>query len=100
MIIRSDDPSINWSAKGKERVIQNVHNLIRLWTGEVPYARDMGIDRNILHAPVNERISLLEDNVARLIAKYEPRAIVNRVSAFPGEDDANYIVEVDVDAGY
>lgn len=98
MIVRSDDVRVDWTAKDKARVIQNVHNLIRMWEGEVPFARDVGLHRNALHGPVNERIPLLEANVAKVISEYEPMAVVNRVTVFQKED-GYYGVEVDVDAG-
>lgn len=77
---------LNWSAKGVNRVVQNVWNLINTWQYEVAYNRTMGLEPGILDLPMDKSINKYISEVYRVIADYEPRAQVKEVK-FTGIDD-------------
>lgn len=79
MIVQSNSRLIDWSAKGKERIAQNVQNLINTFRYEVAYHRTMGIPVDIIDSPTPESMATLEVEVRSLLARYEPRANVQNV---------------------
>jgi phage baseplate assembly protein W len=81
---------INWNAKGNERILQNVNNIINTVKNEVPYERLMGRDPKNVDATKKNRNMLIEETYD-LIQMYEPRAIVKSVEI---EDIQNLVIKV------
>jgi hypothetical protein len=53
---------LNWNAKGTERKVQNVLNILRTYKDEVAYNRPLGISSEIIDKPIDEvRAILAED---------------------------------------
>lgn len=58
---------LNWSAKGTERKVQNVLNIVRTYKGEVAYNRSLGISSEIIDKPIDEvRAIMAEDLITNI----------------------------------
>lgn len=59
--------ALNWSAKGTERKVQNVLNIMRTYKGEVAYNRPLGISSEIIDKPIDEaRAMIAEDLITNI----------------------------------
>ncbi|KFX57595.1 hypothetical protein HYH39_02345 [Clostridium botulinum] len=89
--IYSDEQLINWNAKGNEKILQNVNNILNLIKNEVPYARNMGRDLDNIDLTIaRSRYKLIEETYD-LIQKYEPRVTVKKVTV---SDEVNPFIKV------
>lgn len=79
----------NWSAKGPERILQNVFNLLNTWRYEVAYDRTLGMKTNILDKPQDVAVAAYTAEVYRLVSEYEPRARVKEVQFVGINDEGN-----------
>lgn len=87
---------INWTAKGNNRILQNVVNLLNLARYEVAYDRTRGLDLSTLDMPANEASEIIKADIVDLISEYEPRAkIVNATVSYDGA--GNVILKVVVE---
>lgn len=86
--IYSNSKEINWNAKGKSRIIQNVNNLLNTFTHEVAYNRKMGRNSENVDKPIDIFIATVIEETYDLIEEYEPRATVKDVE-FIGNDETN-----------
>jgi phage baseplate assembly protein W len=55
-------------------------NLMKMFKGEIPYARDKGINQDNIDRPVTTVIARLATETRKMIEKYEPRAEVDNVT--------------------
>lgn len=55
---------LNWSAKGTERKVQNVLNILRTYKGEVAYNRSFGISSEIIDKPIDEVRAIIAEDLA------------------------------------
>lgn len=85
VIYTSKPLKLNWAAKGTERILQNVWNLMNTFHYEVAFHRTMGINPKLLDKPCNIAASEYISNIFTLIPKFEPRATVKEVN-FTGMD--------------
>jgi phage baseplate assembly protein W len=76
----SEEINIDWSATGKERIVQNVRNLISTAMYEVSYSRKKGIDSSLFDKPSNIASSLYISEIYRVVDEYESRATVKSVT--------------------
>lgn len=79
-----------WNAKGHNRVLQNVANLIRTFQYEVAYDRLLGINPDVFDKPQEEAFALYSAEVYRVVSTFEPRAKVKDV-VFLGIDQEGNI---------
>lgn len=77
--VRSGGGRIDWKTHGKDRIAQNVRNLINTYRYEIPYHRTMGIPGNFVDRPVNLLMEEAKVEVAQMLAIYEPRANVKEI---------------------
>lgn len=70
---------LNWSAKGIDRIIQNVWNLINTYRYEIAYNRTMGINPEIFDKPAPIASAQYTAEVFQVVSTYEPRATVKEV---------------------
>ncbi len=94
----SNDSNINWTAKGVERILQNVKNLMNTWRYEIAYDRTLGIDPAILDMPQDKAIARYTAEIYRLVNTNEPRANVKSVTytGSDGEGNMNFKVVVEI----
>ncbi|QNU67269.1 hypothetical protein EHE19_001615 [Ruminiclostridium herbifermentans] len=79
MLIKVDSASsINWQAKGYEKIADNVANILKTKMSEVPYMRDMGIDSDYMDMPITEVKGQIISNAIEVIS-YEPRVTVKEI---------------------
>ena len=96
--INSNNSKINWNAKGHERIIQNVVNILNTVRYEVAYDRVLGRDTNHLDKNFNEIKSLLIAETYDLIEEYEPRAKIENVhinQLETGEVNIKVVIEIE-----
>lgn len=86
--------SINWNAKGEERVLQNVSNIVNTIKGDIPFMRDFGVtDFTDTQLDKNKIISDTHD----AIKTYENRAEVTSVKLkYSNASDIEREVKIEV----
>jgi len=91
--------SPNWSARGRERIVQNVKNLISLTRYEVAFDRTLGLTADIVDRPALQAESLLAAEIAALLKRSEPRAKLASVTCTERTADGilNFKVVISVD---
>jgi len=92
-VVRSGTQQINWELTGLDRIAQNVRNLINTYLYEIPYHRTMGLPGSLIDKPSNLLMEEARVEISRMIAVYEPRAVVKNVRCFLS-DSGNVEVEV------
>lgn len=95
--ISTADKSIEWGLSGKERILQNVLNILRTRKYEVPFMREMGIDPDYIDNVISYVFSNLENDVIQLAEEYEPRASIVSVSIGGYDDNGNLIINAEVE---
>lgn len=80
-----------WGLTGKERIVQNVMNLVRTKMYEVPFSRMMGIDPDMIDSKMAVLTGGVVDAIIDLVAAYEPRATVLEVAPEGVDDNGNVI---------
>lgn len=95
--INTSEARIDWTAKGHQRILQNVINLISTWRYEVGFDRTKGMDTALLDKPIKEAINLYIAEVYRIVEEHEPRALVKEVKPLKeqnGEIQFKVVVEI------
>ena len=82
---RQSDIDFECGRDGTKRILQNVHNLISIIAGEIPYDRMRGVHRGIYDLPFSEINSVLLPVIDAALA-YEPRATAEDAEAALDED--------------
>lgn len=95
--VYSNLKNINWNAKGNERIIQNINNILNTYTHEVAYKREMGRNSDNIDKPVSILIANSIEETFDLIETYEPRARVSDIEYIGNEDDGTPILKVVVE---
>lgn len=91
----SNKKSINWNAKGHERILQNISNILSIYKYEVAYDRTFGRNPQNIDKPLNKSLSAIITETYDLIKDYEPRAIVKDVIV--ENSDADIVIKVVVE---
>ncbi len=65
-------------------------NLMKMFQGEIPYARGKGINHANIDRPITTVIARLATETRKMIEKYEPRAVVDNVSVKQDLADLGY----------
>ncbi|MBY6931024.1 hypothetical protein JW813_09320 [Clostridium botulinum] len=85
--VYSNQSYINWNAKGDERILQNVSNILNTLKYELPYDRLMGRNPDNLDKPLNKIKNKLIEETYDLINTYETRANVKEVDIIYEKND-------------
>ena len=93
----SIDGKLNWSARGTERILQNVQNLLSKIYREVAYSRDKGLDPSFIDRRPDEARALFAAQAATAIQDYEPRAKFVGVKSFSITAGGELAIEVEVE---
>lgn len=86
--VDSNQNLINWNAKGDERILQNINNILNTLKYEVPYDRLKGRDPDNLDKNFSQSRQKLIEETYDLINTYEPRATVKNVQCNYGKNEA------------
>jgi len=76
----TNETGIDWTAKGHDRILQNVVNLLNTDIYEIPYARTIGIDKSIIDKPAGAAAEAMVNDMISLIEKREPRANIQSIT--------------------
>lgn len=79
------DADVNFSPANEiEEVLQNVRTIVNTVVKSVPMDRELGINTDLLDAPINIVGGKLQAQIMDAINKFEPRAKVKSI-AFSGD---------------
>jgi phage baseplate assembly protein W len=95
----SEKVTLNWAAKGAERILQNVLNLINTWQYEIAYNRTIGIQVGLLDKPSEEAAVEYTSQVHNMISTFEPRAETQEVNYTGIDENGNMEFKVVIDIG-
>lgn len=70
---------IDWSAKGNDRIVQNVLNILNTRVYEIAYGRLMGISSSHIDMPVELAEAKVSADVLEILSRYEPRVTVKSI---------------------
>lgn len=80
MIRRIRSGSLDWNAKGPDRVAQNVRNLLSLTQYEAAYNRLLGLPAGAVDAPGEAAAAAVSQSAREMIRRFEPRAKVTGIT--------------------
>lgn len=86
MDIIYSNKKINWNAKGHERRLQNVVNILNTYRYEIAYNRTLGRDPSNIDKPVCKTKEALIAETYELIQDYEPKAKIKDVEVYESDD--------------
>ncbi|WP_142413054.1 hypothetical protein [Hathewaya massiliensis] len=89
---------LNWNAKGKERIVQNVSNILNTHTHEVAYNRNLGRDSSNIDLPIDMYVSKIIEETFDLIEENEPRALIKDIE-YLGLENNIPILKVVIEVG-
>ena len=90
----STSKAINWNASGYAKIVDNVANILKTKKGEVPYAREMGIDPAYIDSPLSiSKGGIISDTVTA-IAAYETRAAVEEIDITDVNENGDIAIKV------
>lgn len=95
--ISTEDRNIEWGLTGKNRIVQNVLNLLRTKKYEIPFMREMGIDTDYIDNVITYVHNNIANDVIELVGKYEPRVAILNVDIKGQYDNGNLIIEVEME---
>lgn len=95
--IATNDATIDWSAKGVNRVAQNVYNLITTIRYEVAYDRTLGLTAAFVDKPLPIAISEATAEIYEIVSEREPRATVQDVEFIGTDNEGNMQFKVVID---
>ena len=76
----NNSSNLPWgNAKGNDRIIQNVQNILNTYKYEVAYNRNLGISPDIIDKDVETMKSIIMSDLFDNIKQYEPRAKLRAV---------------------
>ena len=97
VVVNSQIKGIDWTAKGTQRITQNVLNLINTYKYEIAYNRVLGLSASLVDKPSNYTIQMLQSEIFELVSRFEPRATVKDVEIFANElGDITVKVVIDI----
>jgi uncharacterized protein len=94
-------PVVIAPASEAEEVAQNVRMILSTPKGTVPLDRDFGLSFGLVDQPMPRARALMEVEIVRQVAKYEPRASVVSIRWEENQDEAmdgraNPVVTIEV----
>lgn len=92
--ISTEQSGVEWGVKGKDRIVQNVLNLLRTRKHEVAFEYDFGIHEDYIDNTDAYMDTNLTNDIIELIEKYEPRASVIEVDLSEKDENGNAIIKV------
>lgn len=95
--ISTDNPNIEWGLVGKERIVQNVLNILRTKKYEVPFMHEMGVDTEYNDNVISYIKTNLENDIIELIEEYEDRVTILSVDIDGYDNNGNLIIKVELE---
>lgn len=95
--VYSNDTGIDWGVTGKDRIVQNVRNILRTRQFEVPFMRDLFINPDFLDSDTQTMKSEFIAHVIDVINANESRVTVTDVRIDSCNADGEYVIAVDLE---
>lgn len=90
--------SLPWfEAKGADRIIQNIKNIVNTYKYEVAYMRDFGMSPDALDTDIETMRSIITENLLDNIKEYEPRATLIAVNVKEISADGSVVAVVQIE---
>ena len=89
---------LDWTARGTDRIVQNIKNILSTFKYEVAYNRGLGISPDILDKDVETMKSIITTDLFDNIKKNEPRARLISVDVVDVSSDGHIeaVVKIEV----
>lgn len=97
LIIDNSNVRLNWAAKGYDRIVQNILNILNTYKYEVAYERGLGISADILDKDAETVKSIIMENLFDDIKRYEPRATLKTVDVQSVGEDGHITAVITVE---
>lgn len=95
--ISTEDKNIEWGLTGKDRIVQNVLNLLRTKKYEVPFMRELGLDTDYIDNLSTYVSNNIANDIIALVEEYEPSVTILNVNVKGQDDNGNLIIEVEME---
>lgn len=100
LTIDTSDHSNNlpwFEAKGTDRIIQNIKNIVNTYKYEVAYMRNFGMSPDAIDKDVETMKSIITEDLLDNIKEYEPRATLRAVTVKEISADGGVIAVVQIE---
>lgn len=100
MVLEIDNTTttgLDWCARGKERIVQNIVNILNTYKYEVAYMRGFGMSADAIDKPLEEMRSIITEDLFDNIKQYEPRATLKAVTIKEINEDGGVIAVVQIE---
>lgn len=88
---------LDWSAKGVDRIRQNITNIVNTYKYEVAYLRGLGISADALDKPLEVMQSTITEDLVDNIKEYEPRATLKAITIKEINEDGGVVAVVQIE---
>ena len=95
--LTSTDTTIEWGLTGSDRIAQNVLNIIRTKTSEVPFLRELGVNHAYTDSSIDYMRTQIANDIIEIINKYEDRAEILSVQITGIDVNGNAIIQVEAE---
>ena len=86
-----------FDAKGTDRIIQNIKNIVNTYKYEVAYLRGFGMSPDAIDKDVDTMRGVITEDVLDNIKAYEPRATLVSVTVKEISEDGGVIAVVQIE---
>ena len=87
-----------WRKLGrKDRIVQNIHNILNTYKYEVAYNREFGLTPDIIDQPLDVAKDLIAEDLRYNINNYEPRANLVSVDVQGIDADGSVVAVVKIE---
>lgn len=87
-----------WRKLGrKDRIVQNIHNILSTYKYEVAYNREFGLTPDIIDQPLDVAKDLIAEDLRYNINSYEPRANLVSVDVQGIDADGSVVAIVKIE---
>ena len=97
IITTRETAALDWKARGRARILQNVRNLTSLTRYEVAFHRTLGLSPDLIDLPVRELEARYAAELTELIEDNEPRAVIREISGLTVSPEGEINCEVVID---
>lgn len=96
-LVTNERRALDWNATGDALLLQNLSNLLRSWTGEIPFLYEAGMYAGLQDMATPAAEALLVTEVHRLFDYYAGRVDIEDVRITRESEGVRIEVEIEVD---
>ena len=86
-----------FEARGKDRIIQNIKNIINTYKYEVAYMRGFGMSPEAIDSDVETMKTIITEDLLNNIKEYEPRATLKSLTVKEISADGGVVAVVQIE---